>query len=57
MTAQPQWMTEELLEQWRSDARRDGLVLHGSPPTHYTQAERILALADALNREAERERA
>lgn len=54
MTGRPQWMTEELLEQWRSDARRDGLVLHCSPPTHYTQAERILALADALNREADR---
>lgn len=47
MTEQPQWMTDELLERWRSEAIGMPMGV-GGPATHFTFADKIMALISAL---------
>jgi hypothetical protein len=47
VTDQPQWMTDELLEQWSRDARLNVNCL-GGDYLYYSQGDKILTLISAL---------
>jgi hypothetical protein len=47
MKCEPQWMTDELLEQWANEART-GNTCSGAPPRWYAHVEKVLALISAL---------